>query len=437
MEKPYINRVSLFKMPNIIIPYKPRALQKILHKEIDRHRFSVLVLHRRAGKTVAMINHMLKDALTTTKPNSRYVFLSPTFKQGKLTAWDYIKNFAGKIPNTKFNESELRCDLPNGSRITILGAENDQAIRGISLDGCVFDETQSIKPTIFPEIIRPALADRKGWCVFIGTPKGRNYFHSLYQKAQESKDWYSCIFKASETKILDNEELKAAQDVMSKDLYEQEFECSFQAAITGSYYGTIIEDLTKEGRIGDVPYDDNLDVETWWDIGLNDSTSIWFVQRHKGEIRLIDYYENSGFGLDHYVDVLNNKPYSEDYSTHVAPHDIKVREIGNFGKSRLESALELGIAFEVAPKISVEDGIEAVRKNLINCWFDKSKCGTALEYLKAYQKRYDDKNQCFRNKPLHNFASHCADSFRTGIVGQGLAISNWKKEVPINTNYIV
>ena len=424
-------------MPNIIIPYKPRELQKFLHKQIDKHRFSVLVLHRRAGKTVAMINHMLKDALTTTKPNSRYVFLSPTFKQGKLTAWDYIKNFAGKIPNTKFNESELRCDLPNGSRITILGAENDQAIRGISLDGCVFDETQSIKPTIFPEIIRPALADRKGWCVFIGTPKGRNYFHSLYQKAQESKDWYSCIFKASETKILDNEELKAAQDVMSKDLYEQEFECSFQAAITGSYYGTIIEDLTKEGRIGDVPYDDNLDVETWWDIGLNDSTSIWFVQRHKGEIRLIDYYENSGFGLDHYVDVLNNKPYSEDYSTHVAPHDIKVREIGNFGKSRLESALELGIAFEVAPKISVEDGIEAVRKNLINCWFDKNKCGTALEYLKAYQKRYDDKNQCFRNKPLHNFASHCADSFRTGIVGQGLAISNWKKEVPINTNYIV
>ena len=424
-------------MPNIVIPYKPRELQKILHKEIDRHRFSVLVLHRRAGKTVAMINHMLKDALTTTKPNSRYVFLSPTFKQGKLTAWDYIKNFAGKIPNTKFNESELRCDLPNGSRITILGAENDQAIRGISLDGCVFDETQSIKPTIFPEIIRPALADRKGWCVFIGTPKGQNYFYSLYEKAKESKDWYSCVFKASETKILDEEELKAAQDVMSKDLYQQEFECSFQAAITGSYYGTIIEDLTKEGRIGDVPYDDNLDVETWWDIGLNDSTSIWFVQRHKGEIRLIDYYENSGFGLDHYVDVLNNKPYSEDYSTHVAPHDIKVREIGNFGKSRLESALELGIAFEVAPKISVEDGIEAVRKNLINCWFDKNKCGTALEYLKAYQKRYDDKNQCFRNKPLHNFASHCADSFRTGIVGQGLAISNWKKEVPINTNYIV
>tara|TARA_R110002020_G_scaffold159981_1_gene344239 strand:+ start:17146 stop:18459 length:1314 start_codon:yes stop_codon:yes gene_type:complete len=437
MEKHCIRGGFVLKMPNITIPYRPRELQNFLHKKIDMHRFNVLVLHRRAGKTVAMINHMLKDALTNPLPNSRYVFLAPTFKQGKLTAWDYIKTYAGKIPNVKFNESELRCDLPNGSRITILGAENDQAIRGISLDGCVFDETQSIKPTIFPEIIRPALADRKGWCVFIGTPKGRNYFYQLYQNAKETKDWYSCVFKASETKILDDEELNAAKGVMSKDLYDQEFECSFNAAITGSYFGSIIDGLAKEGRIGDVPFDDNLDVETWWDLGLNDSTSIWFVQKHKGEIRLIDYYENSGFGLDHYIDVLNNKPYSEDYSKHIAPHDIKVRELGNFGKSRLDSALELGISFEVAPKVSVEDGIEAVRKNLQNCWFDKSRCGTAVEYLKAYQKRYDDKNQTFRNKPLHNYASHCADSFRTGIVGQGLQTSNWKKEVPIETNYIV
>ena len=378
---------------------------------------------------------MLRSALMNPLPNSRYAFLSPTFKQGKATAWDYIKTYAGKIPGTKFNESELRCDLPNGARITILGAENDQALRGIFLDGCVFDETQSIKPTIFPEIIRPALADRKGWCVFIGTPKGRNYFYELYEQARENKDWFSCVFKASDTKILDDEELKAAQEVMSKDLYEQEFECSFQAAITGSYYGHIIESLAKEGRVGDVPYDDNLDVETWWDLGLNDSTSIWFAQRYKGEIRLIDYYENSGFGLDHYIDIIDQKGY--DYSKHIAPHDIKVRELGNMGKSRLESALELGIAFEVAPKVSIEDGIEAVRKQLPNCWFDKNKCKTAIEYLKAYQKRWDDKNQCFRNKPLHNFASHCADSFRTGIVGQGVEISDWKKEVPINTNYII
>jgi len=422
-------------MPNIVIPYKPRALQKILHGQIDKHRFSVIVLHRRAGKTVMCINHMLKAALTNKLLNPRYAFISPYRLQGKATAWDYIKQFAGKIPGTKFNESELRCDLANGARITILGAENDQAIRGISLDGCVFDETQSIKPTIFPEVIRPALADRKGWCIFIGTPKGRNSFYQLYQSAIKNPTWYACTYKASETEILDDEELQAAKDVMSKDLYEQEFECSFQAAITGSYYGTIIEDLVREKRMVSNLYDEDIDVETWWDLGMNDQTAIWFVQRYKKEIRLIDYYENTSHGLDHYADVLKNKGF--EYSTHIFPHDVKVRELGNYAKTRLEALLDLGIVGEVAPKLSIEDGIESVRRNLVNCWFDKDKCGTGIEYLKAYQKKWDDKAQVFKSKPQHSYASHCADAFRTGVAGQGIELSNWKKEVPVNTNYIV
>ena len=422
-------------MPNIVIPYKPRALQKILHGQIDKHRFSVIVLHRRAGKTVMAINHMLKAALTNKYLNPRYAFISPYRLQGKATAWDYIKQFAGKIPGTKFNESELRCDLANGARITILGAENDQAIRGISLDGCVFDETQSIKPTIFPEVIRPALADRKGWCIFIGTPKGRNNFYQLYQSAIKNPKWYACTYKASETQILDDEELQAAKDVMSKDLYEQEFECSFQAAITGSYYGTIIEDLVREKRMVSNLYDEDIDVETWWDLGMNDQTAIWFVQRYKKEIRLIDYYENTSHGLDHYADVLKNKGF--EYSTHIFPHDVKVRELGNYAKTRLEALLDLGIVGEVAPKLSIEDGIESVRRNLVNCWFDKDKCATGIEYLKAYQKKWDDKAQVFKSKPQHSYASHCADAFRTGVAGQGIELSNWKKEVPVNTNYIV
>jgi len=222
---------------------------------------------------------------------------------------------------------------------------------------------------------------------------------------------------------------------MSKDLYEQEFECSFQAAITGSYYGTIIEDLVKEKRMESNLFDEDLDVETWWDLGMNDQTAIWFVQKYKNEIRLIDYYENSSHGLDHYADILKNKGY--EYSTHILPHDVKVRELGNYGKTRLDSLLELGIVGEVAPKISIEDGIEAVRKNLINCWFDQDKCATGIEYLKAYSKKWDDKAQVFKSKPMHSYASHCADAFRTGIVGQGIELSNWEKEVPINTNYIV
>jgi hypothetical protein len=422
-------------MPEVVIPYKPRKLQKFLHNQIPKNRFNVIVAHRRSGKTVLCINHLIRAALTNPQPNPRYAFIAPTFKQGKSTAWDYIKNYCRNIPYIKFNESELRCDFPNGSRVTILGAENDQALRGIFLDGCVFDETQNISPVLFPEIIRPALADRKGWCIFIGTPKGQNYFYKLHKQALEEEDWWTATYKASETKVLDDKELSAAQRVMSKDLYEQEFQCSFQAAITGSYYGKIIEELEKSNRITEVPYDENLKTETWWDLGLKDSTAIWFVQRLQSQLRVIDYYENSGEGLDFYADVLDSKPYK--YDRHIAPHDIKVRELGAYGKSRLETALELGISFDIAPKLSIEDGIEMVRKTLPQCYFDKNKTYQGTEALKAYQKKWDERNQCFKNRPTHNFASHPSDAFRTGCTFFGGKVSNWKKRIKVNTSYIV
>ena len=422
-------------MPEVVIPYKPRKLQKFLHNQILKHRFNVIIAHRRSGKTVLCINHLIRAALTNPQPNPRYAFIAPTFKQGKSTAWDYIKNYCRNIPYIKFNESELRCDFPNGSRITILGAENDQALRGIFLDGCVFDETQNISPVLFPEIIRPSLADRKGWCIFIGTPKGQNYFYKLHKQALEEEDWWTGTYKASQTKVLDDKELSAAQRVMSKDLYEQEFECSFQAAITGSYYGKIIEELEKSNRITEVPYDENLKTETWWDLGLKDSTAIWFVQRLQSQLRIIDYYENSGEGLDFYADILDSKPYK--YDRHIAPHDIKVRELGAYGKSRLESALELGISFDVAPKLSIEDGIEMVRKTLPQCYFDKNKTYQGTEALKAYQKKWDERNQCFKNRPTHNFASHPSDAFRTGCTFFGGKVSNWKKKIKVDTSYVV
>jgi phage terminase large subunit len=422
-------------MPEVVIPYKPRRLQKFLHNQIPKNRFNVIIAHRRSGKTVLCINHLIRAALTNPQPNPRYAFIAPTFKQGKSTAWDYIKNYCRNIPYIKFNESELRCDFPNGSRVTILGAENDQALRGIFLDGCVFDETQNISPVLFPEIIRPALADRKGWCIFIGTPKGQNYFYKLHKQALEEEDWWTATYKASETKVLDDKELSAAKRVMSKDLYEQEFQCSFQAAITGSYYGKIIEELEKSNRITEVPYDDNLKTETWWDLGLKDSTAIWFVQRLQSQLRVIDYYENSGEGLDFYADVLDSKPYK--YDRHIAPHDIKVRELGAYGKSRLETALELGISFDIAPKLSIEDGIEMVRKTLPQCYFDKNKTYQGTEALKAYQKKWDERNQCFKNRPTHNFASHPSDAFRTGCTFFGGKVSNWKKRIKVNTSYIV
>ena len=422
-------------MKQIVIPYKPREIQKFLHKKCDVNRFNVIVVHRRGGKTVFAINHLIKAALTNKKPYPKYAFISPYRVQGKSTAWDYMKQFSAAIPGTKFNESELRVDFSvNNSRIQIIGAENSSAIRGQYFDGVIVDETQNIAPDMFDTILRPCLSDRKGFAIFIGTPMGRNWFFDLHQRAKETKDWFTCQFKASETKIIPQEELDAAKATMSVDAYEQEFECSFQAGVSGSYYGSIMEDLEKKDKIRDFEIDLSLEVETWWDLGMNDSTVITFAQRRDNEIRIIDCYENSSEGLEHYANVLDEKPYT--YSKHIAPHDIRVREIGT-NKSRWETAKELGIEFEVAPKLSIEDGIEQSRRLLPKCYFHKSNCKMLVEALKSYCKRWDSKNNCFRNRPVHNWASHFCDSFRYGAVVEPIERSDWKKPISVNTNYIV
>ena len=373
--------------------------------------------------------------MTNKRPYPRYAFISPYRLQGKSTAWDYLKQFSAAIPGVKFNESELRVDFDiNNSRIQIIGAENSNAIRGQYFDGIIVDETQNIAPDLFDTILRPCLSDRNGFAIFIGTPKGRNYFYQLHQLAKQTEDWFTCVFKASETNIIDKKELQAARAIMSEEAYAQEMECSFQAGISGSYYGSIMENLEKNGRFKNFEIDDSAETETWWDLGMNDSTIITFVQRSKNEIKVIDCYENSGEGLEHYLNIIDSKPYT--YSKHIAPHDIRVRELGT-NKSRWESAKELGLEFDIAPKLSVEDGIEQVRQLLPKCWFHRQNCNKLIEALKSYCKRWDEKNNCFRNRPLHNWASHFADSFRYGSIVEPIERSDWKKPISVDTNYIV
>ena len=422
-------------MKELVIPYTPRTLQNFLHKKCDKYRFNVIIVHRRGGKTVFSINHLIKKALTNKNPYPRYAFISPYRLQGKATAWDYLKQFSATIPGVKVNESELRIDFNvNNSRIQIIGAENSSAIRGQYFDGIIVDETQNIAPDLFDTILRPCLSDRNGFAIFIGTPRGRNYFYQLHQLAKQTKDWFTCVYKASETDIINKKELDDAKSIMSPEAYAQEMECSFQAGISGSYYGAMMEVLDKNGHIKNFEIDDSQDVETWWDLGMNDSTVITFVQRTKNEIRVIDSYENSGEGLEHYLNIIDSKPYT--YSKHIAPHDIRVRELGT-NKSRWESAKEMGLEFDIAPKLSVEDGIEQVRQILPKCWFHKQNCNKLVEALKSYCKRWDDKNNCFKNRPLHNWASHFADSMRYGAIVEPIQRSDWKKPIKVNTAYIV
>ena len=398
----------------IEIPYSPRPLQSQLHAKLAAKRWGVVVCHRRFGKTVMAINHLLRDAVLCDKSNPRYAYIAPTYRQAKNVAWDYLKQFAGAVPMVRFHETELRADLPNGARIQLLGSENPDSLRGIYLDGCVMDEVADMPESLFPEIIRPALSDRKGWCTFIGTPRGHNAFYELYMAAESQKDWHTALFKASQTGILDDEELDAARSVMSVDQFEQEYECSWVANVPGAVFGKELQKLHEKGQICSVPYNPAVKVETFWDLGVGDSTVIWFVQRVGQAVHVIDFYENRGEGLPHYVKVLQGKDYL--YGTHNAPHDIEVRELST-GKSRRETAYDLGINFRVVPKLPLEDGLHAAQMLLPRCWFDAELCKPGLEALRQYHRAYNERLRSFRNTPVHDWSSHSADAFRYLAVG--------------------
>lgn len=390
------------------IPYAPRPLQRQIHDALDRHRFSVAVCHRRFGKTVLAVNHLIKEAIRCERERPRYAYVAPTYRQGKAIAWDYLKHYAGVIPGVKFNEQELRCDIGE-RRVQIFGADNPDALRGIYLDGVVMDEYALMQGRVFTEVIRPALSDREGWALFIGTPNGQNAFKEIRDEAAKGNGWYLATYKASETGIIEATELDAARAMMGESEYKQEFECSFEASIRGAIYGAELEQARESKRITDVPLVQDVTVSTYWDLGVGDATAIWFVQAIGQEIRLIDYYENSGEGLAHYAKVLQQKPYV--YGTHVAPFDIEVKELGS-GRSRKEVAASLGINFEVAPKLPLEDGINAARTIFNRCWFDKKQCEAGIEALQNYRRDYNTRIDEFKATPVHDWASHGADAFR-------------------------
>ena len=395
---------------HIEIPYVPRPLQAKLHNDLDNHRFAVLNCHRRFGKTILIILHLIKKALTNDKKNPRYYLIGPTFVSIKRVCWDYLKQYASCIPGTTFNETELRCDLPNGARITLLSSEDPDKIRGIYADGVCIDECSQMNPILWNEIIRPALSDRKGFCYFISTPAGMsNIFYDLYQHAQSDPTWLAYTAKASETGIIDQEELDAAKAQMGDAKYKQEFECDWIANIEGAVYGEIIKSLEEKKQITRIAYDPALEVHTAWDLGVDDSTAIVFYQLLGNQILIIDYYENNREGLPHYVQVVKDKDYV--YGEHFAPHDIEVTEFST-GKTRREVAYQLGIRFKILPKINLEDGIHSLKMVLPKCWFDGENTKPLVDALRHHHRKYNEKMKMFSNKPVKDWSSHAADAAR-------------------------
>lgn len=397
----------------LISPYCVRDQFMPLH--IRSTRWFIGVAHRRAGKTVADINALVIGATQCRLPNPRFAYIAPQLNQAKDIAWTYLKAYTAFL-SPRVSESELWVELPGDRRIRIYGADNPDRMRGLYFDGVVLDEFGDMDPTIWSQVIRPALSDRIGWACFIGTPKGKNGFHRLWVDAEHDPDWTRLMLKASETGLVDDAELADARRAMSADEYAQEYECSFDAAVRGAYFAAeLIEAETADPpRLGSVPYDPRLPVDTAWDLGMADSTVIWFVQTVGRETRFIDVLKGEGVGLDWYARALQTRGYV--YGHHYLPHDVEVRELGT-GRSRREMLCALGIDGTIVPNIPLADGIQALRMLLPTCWFDQAKCRQGIEALRMYRRDFDDKRGEFRIQPLHDWTSHYADAARYFAVG--------------------
>lgn len=396
--------------PVITIPYTPRKHFVRMHQSGMRWIFNCS--HRRAGKTVAICNHIIRKGLENTRmfPPPRYGYIGPSFAQAKDLVWGYFKHYTSGLPNVKISEGDLQLTLPNSAMINLYGGSAAyERMRGLYFDGIAADEYPMLNPSMLGSVVRPCLADYQGWGIISGTSNGDDHFHTLKKRADAETDrWDQFIIPVTMTDALDEDEVEEMRKDMTSDEFAREMMCSFDAPIEGSYYGEVMNQIDLDGQITGVPYDPASPVVTWWDLGIDDDTVIWFVQECGRELHIIDYLQGTGKGLEYYANQINSKPYN--YGAHVPPPDIKARELGT-GKSRYE--ILLGLLKQpvfISPVHKVEDGITAARATLRMCYFDKVRCEAGLSALKNYHK--DPKT----GRPVHNWASHAADAFRIGSV---------------------
>ena len=390
----------------IFIDYLPREQLVPFHERTQR--WAIFVCHRRFGKTTGILADMLKRALEGPS-DGRYAYIAPLYSQAKSIAWDILLGLTQDVTRKRY-ESELRIDLINGARIRLHGADNPDSLRGNRYDGVAIDEYADIKEVLFDEVIRPALADRSGWAVFAGTPKGPDHFKTLYEDAAGRPDaWFTLYLPHSKTRLLPQHEIDEMRLSMSPEVFEQEIECSWNAPRTGSFYGELLNDAEKEGRIGDFSYDPTQPVEAAFDLGWRDSTAIWYWQPRPQGFLLLDHDEASGRTLADWVDLLQAKGYN--YERVWLPHDARAKSLQT-GRSTIEQLLSHKLPCQIAPELSVQQGIDAVRMVLPNCYFHQPNTQHGLQHLWRYGRIWNQKNNAFSNQPRHDESSHTADAFR-------------------------
>tara|TARA_R110002110_G_scaffold181672_2_gene388086 strand:+ start:913 stop:2214 length:1302 start_codon:yes stop_codon:yes gene_type:complete len=412
---------------NIPHDYDRRDYQKEIWQAVISGDFkrAMYVWHRRAGKDLFGLNVIIYFATMTTPGTYWHIF--PTYNQGKKAIWSETdvsgRKYLDYIPKELIasqNDQEMKIKFVNGSVYQIVGSDNVDALRGAGIKGAVFSEFAEQRPSAW-EVIQPMIMATNGWSLFNFTPKGHNHAYEMWEMAKGNDKWFTQLLTVDDTneQVFTKDQIQQIKDEFVQrgkplDLFYQEYYCSFSSAIEGSYYSEQMTAAEKDERITRMPYETNLLVSTWWDLGVNDSTAIWFTQQIGNEVRLIDYIEDTGKGMDHYIKVVKSKPYT--YDTHNAPHDIAVREFTS-GKARIDVARDLGIDFDIVPNIPVADGINAVRAIFNRCVFDEKNCKQGLLALRNYKKQFDEIKNTFKLKPLHDWSSNAADSFRYMAVG--------------------
>lgn len=385
--------------------------------------------HRRAGKDELALA-WAAVAMHQKKPISIWHML-PEAAQARKAIWNALDANRGKrridlaFPpeiRAATRQQDMFIEFKNGSTWQVVGSDNFDSLVGSQPSGIVYSEFALANPYSW-SYLRPILLENNGWAMFITTPRGRNHAHKLFQLGLDpDNDWLSVMNKATETGIFTDEQLKAEEAeyiatygaIMGQSLFNQEYLCDWAAAVPGAYWGKELDDLEKAGRLTDVPYDPDMLVVTSDDLGLNDANVKFYWQVNGPQIRMIDVEVHRGVGLPTHVKDMKAKPYQ--YGQSIYPHDIKVRELGTDGKSRLAVIKTLGVKNPtVAPgvgQMSVMDGIDAFRRMLPRMWIDKGKCGEAFETLKTYHADWDEKTQTLAKTPKHDYSSNFADSCR-------------------------
>ena len=413
-------------MTRIALPangWLPRRHQRDLWNYLERGgKRAVWIAHRRAGKDEVALHWAAVAAME--KP-ATYWHMLPEAAQARKAIWEAVnphtgvrridEAFPAEIRETT-REQEMFVRFKNGSTWQVVGSDNYNSLVGSPPYGVVLSEWALANPAAYA-YLSPILRENGGWMLAITTPRGKNHAHSMLTTARLDRRWFAAVTPATETAVFSAEDLEIERREliglygpdMGHALYEQEYLCSFDAAILGAYWGAEMAVAEREGRIGALSVDPTLPVHTAWDLGVGQNLAVWFWQTTAGRIALVDFWQSSDGSIETAAAEIISRGWrrGDDW----VPHDARARDIGT-GRTRVETMLRAGLKPRIVPDHTPDDGINAARLTLARCWFAADRCGDGIEALKAYRREWDDKGRTFRNTAVHDWASHPADAFR-------------------------